>query len=83
MQCRAVRLCAAIPTPKKHSEKRKMDIVGGKRKEKKRSDPKGFLSSKTWKITLRVAGQTFKIRVEISDCRKKKDNRVCLGDDLG
>ena len=57
-----------------------MDIVGGKRKEKKRSDPKG---SKTWKITLRVAGQTFKIRVEISDCRKKKDNRVCLGDDLG
>ena len=34
-----------------------MDIVGGKRKEKKRSDPKGFLSSKTWKITLRVAGQ--------------------------
>ena len=60
-----------------------MDIVGGKRKEKKRSDPKGFLSSKTWKITLRVAGQTFKIRVEISDCRQKKDNRVCLGDDLG
>ena len=59
-----------------------MDILGGKRKEKKRSDLKGFYLQNVENHS-RVAGQTFKIRVEISDCRQKKDNRVCLRDDLG